>query len=186
MISKNLEKIINDQMNFEFYSSYLYLSMVAQLRTDGLNGFANWMQVQTEEELIHGMGFYNFLIQRGGKVALKEIAQPASSWKSPLAMFENAYKHEQIVTSRIHNIAAMAEKEKDYALLNFIQWYISEQVEEEANAVEIINQLKMIGDAKSGLFLVDKELAQRAFVMPVIPGGITAAQLSGGGGTATA
>ena len=174
MISKKLEKVLNDQLNFEYYSAYIYFSMVAHFKSEGLMGFANWMHVQTQEELCHGTGMYNYLIQRGGKVALQQIPAPPLSWKSPLAAFQNAYEHECIVTKRIHNIAAMAADEKDFALSNFIQWYVSEQVEEEANALEIIGQLKMAEKASGALFMIDKDLAVRAFVMPPIPmGGLT-------------
>ncbi len=175
MLSKKLSELLNDQINFEYYSSYIYFSMAAQLKHDGLNGFANWMNIQTQEELCHGTGMLNHLIQRGSKAVLKQIPQPPVSWKSPLAIFENAYSHECIVTKRVNNIAHAAESEKDFALLNFIQWYIGEQVEEEANVLEIINQLKMVGDAKGGLFMIDKDLAMRKFVLPVIPGGGLAA-----------
>jgi len=174
MIPRKIEAAINDQINFELYSAYIYLAMAAHLRFKGLNGFANWMQIQAQEETVHGMGFYNFIIDRGGKVALKAIAQPKSEWKSALAAFENVLAHEEIVTSRINNIAALAEAEKDYATRNFMQWYISEQVEEEANANEIINELKLAEDSKEALLMLDREKAQRIFMFPVIPGGIKA------------
>jgi len=174
MIPKKIEAALNDQLNFELYSAYIYLSMTAHMRFQGLNGFANWLQVQTQEETVHGMGFYNFIIDRGGKVVLKEIAKPKLEWKSPLAVFENVLEHEEIVTSRINNIAALAEAEKDFATRNFIQWYISEQVEEEANANEIINELKLAADSKEALLMLDREKGQRTFVFPVIPGGIKA------------
>ncbi len=171
MISKKLGDLLNDQVNFEYYSAYIYFSMAAQFKHDGLNGFSNWMNVQTQEELCHGTAMLNHLVQRGFKPEMKAIPQPPVSWKSPLSIFENALEHEEMVTKRIHGIAAAAESEKDFALLNFIQWFISEQVEEEANANEIIGQLRLIGEAKGGLFMMDKELGARKFALPVIPGG---------------
>ena len=174
MIPKKIEAALNDQLNFELYSAYIYQSMAAHLRFMGLNGFANWMQIQAQEEMVHGMGFFNFIIDRGGKVALKEIGRPKSEWKSVLAAFENVLEHECIVTSRINNIAALAEAEKDFATRNFMQWYISEQVEEEANANEIINELKLSADSKQALLMLDREKATRVFLFPVIPGGMKA------------
>lgn len=171
MISDKLAELLNDQINFEYYSAYIYFSMSLHFKHEGLNGFANWMTVQTQEEICHGTAMINHLIQRGGKAVMKQIPQPPLSWKSPLAAFEHAYEHECIVTKRINNIAQMAESEKDFALLNFIQWYISEQVEEEANCMETIANLKLIGEAKGGLFMMDKELAARKFAIPQIPGG---------------
>ena len=170
MISGKIVKIINDQINFEYYSAYIYFSMCAHFKSQGMNGFANWMQVQTQEEMCHGTGLFNYLIQRGGKVELKAIDKPKTSWKSALEVFEDVYEHECKVTQRIHAIAKSAETEKDYALLNFIQWYISEQVEEEANAQEIIGQLKMIGEIKGALYMLDKDLGTRQFAVPAIPG----------------
>ncbi len=174
MIPKKIEAALNDQLNFELYSAYIYLSMSAHLRSQGMNGFANWMQIQAQEETVHGMGMYSFIIDRGGKVVLKAIAQPKSEWKTVLAAFENVLAHEEIVTSRINNIAALAESEKDFATRNFMQWYIGEQVEEEANANEIINELKMSADSKQALLMLDREKAMRTFVFPIIPGGMKA------------
>ncbi len=179
MLTKNVEKLINDQITFEYYSAYIYFAMAAHFKSEGLNGFANWMTVQTQEELCHGTGLYNYLIQRGGKVELQAIKQPPVSWKSPLAVFEHALEHENIVTSRIDRIAEAAAKDKDFATSNFIQWYVGEQVEEEANVTEIINELKMLGDAKAGLIMKDRELGQRTFAIPAIPGGGLAAAKAG-------
>jgi ferritin len=174
MISKKMEAMLNDQVNFELYSAYIYLAMSAHLKSQGMNGFANWMQIQAQEETVHGMGFYAAVIERGGKITLKAIAQPKSEWKSVLAAFENVLEHECIVTARINNIAALADSEKDFATRNFIQWYVGEQVEEEANANEIINELKLAANSKEALLMLDREKAQRAFVFPVIPGGMKA------------
>lgn len=170
MMSKKLEAILNDQVNYEYYSSYLYLSMAAYFKSSNLNGMANWMTVQTQEEIVHGAGLYNYIIQRGGKVVLEAIAKPQTSWKSPLDAFKTALEHEQSVTARINNIAAAASKENDFALLNFIQWYVGEQVEEEGNVTQIISELEMVGDGKGGLFMIDKDLSTRVFNLPVIPG----------------
>ncbi|HBC88289.1 MAG TPA: ferritin [Lentisphaeria bacterium] len=174
MIPKKIEAILNDQLSFELYSAYIYLAMAAHLKFMGLNGFANWMKVQAQEETVHGMGFYTFIIDRGGKVELKAVPQPKSDWKSALVAFEGALEHECLVTSRINKIAALAEAEKDFATKNFIQWYIGEQVEEEANATEIINELKLASNSREALLMLDREKAMRAFVFPVIPGGLKA------------
>jgi ferritin len=172
MINKNISEQLNEQLNFEFYSAYIYLSMSAHFKNTGLNGFSNWMNVQTEEELVHAMGFYHHLLNRGAKVYLKEIKGPATSWQSPLAAFEDVLKHEMLVSGKINLIAKSAVEENDFATSNFLQWYVTEQIEEEANAAEILNQLKMIGEGGQGIFMLDRELAARKFVMPLIPGGM--------------
>ena len=161
MISKKMEKALNTQINAEFYSSYLYLSMAADFEVKNLPGFANWMQVQAQEEWGHGMRIYNYIHEQNGTVKLEALEGPPTEWKSPLDAFEAAYKHEQLVTSRINNLVALANEEKDYATNIFLQWFVSEQVEEEASALTIVEKLKMIGDKPQGLFMLDRELAQR-------------------------
>ncbi len=166
MLNKKLEKAINDQLNFELYSSYIYLSMSAYFSSIGLDGFANWMQIQTEEEVVHAMKFYKYVLERDGVVQLDKIDKPKLKWKTPLEAFEDAYKHEQIVTGRIHKLMDLALEEKDHPTVSFLHWYVDEQVEEEANAKQIVDQLKLVKDAPQGLFMIDKELGARVFNMP--------------------
>lgn len=162
-MNKELEKGLNDQMNFEIYSSYIYLAMASHLKSENLNGFANWMDVQTKEEMTHAMKFYEFMHDRGLNVEFAAVPKPQHKWKSPLELFEHAYKHEQIVTKRIGELVELATKHKDHATINFLQWFVGEQVEEEANVTEIIQQIKLVGNA---LFMLDRELSQRVFVDP--------------------
>jgi ferritin len=166
MISKKMLDAINDQINFEMFSGYIYLAMSADFRFKGMNGFANWMAVQEREENSHAMKMYDYIVQRGGRVDLKAIAQPPTTWKTPLAAFEHAYKHETIVTARINKLVDLATAERDHASVQFLQWFVTEQVEEEANAQEIIGQLKMAKDTPNLLFMIDRELGQRVFTPP--------------------
>ena len=161
MIGKKIEKALNKQINAEFYSSYLYLSMAADFEAKNLEGFANWMKVQAQEEWGHGMRIYNYVNEQQGRVTLAAIEAPQTEWASPLAMFEAAYKHEQHVTSLIHDLVSLANEEKDYATGIFLQWFVSEQVEEEANASSIVEKLKMIKESSQGLMMLDRALAQR-------------------------
>jgi len=166
MLKKKILKALNDQINAEMFSSYLYLSMEAYFQSLSLKGFAAWMRVQAQEEMVHAMKFYDFINERGGKVTLEAIAKPDSAWASPLAAFEAVLKHEEHVTDLINNLVDLAISEKDHASNNFLQWFISEQVEEEASASEVVEKLKLIKDNSSGLFMVDEELGQRVFTMP--------------------
>ena len=163
MISKNVEKALNEQVNAEMYSAYLYLSMESYFRSLNLNGFANWMRVQVQEELAHAMKIYDFVNERGGRAVLKSIAAPQAEWKSPLAVFEATYKHEQKVTGLINELVNLAVKEKDHATSVFLQWFVSEQVEEEASAEKIVQHLKMLEKTPAGILMLDRELGQRAF-----------------------
>lgn len=166
MLKKKMLKALNDQINAEMFSSYLYLSMEAYFQSISLKGFASWMRAQAQEELMHAMKFYDFVYERGGTVTLEAIAKPENRWDSPLAAFEAVAKHEAHVTDLINNLVDMAISEKDHATNNFLQWFISEQVEEEASAAEIVERLKLIRDNTSGLFMMDAELGRRVFVMP--------------------
>lgn len=166
MIKEKIQDALNKQINAELYSSYLYLSMSAYFESINLKGFANWMRVQTQEELVHAMKFYDYLIERGGKVLLSSIESPPTEWPSPLAIFENAYQHEQKVTGLINKLVDLAIAEKDHATNNFLQWFVSEQVEEEASADEVVQKIKLMGDARGGIFMLDRELAQRVFTPP--------------------
>ena len=166
MIKEKMQAALTTQVNAELYSSYLYLSMAAYFESINLKGFANWMRVQTQEELVHAMKFYDFIIERGGKVVLSSIEGPPTEWASPLAVFEHAYKHEQKVTGLINNLVDLAMAEQDHATNNFLQWFVAEQVEEEASADEVVQKIKLMGDASGGLFMLDSELAQRVFTPP--------------------
>jgi ferritin len=166
MIKEKIQDALNKQINAELYSSYLYLSMSAYFESINLKGFASWMRVQTQEELVHAMKFYDYLIERGGKVVLSSIESPPTEWPSPLAIFENAYQHEQKVTGLINDLVDLAIAEKDHATNIILQWFVSEQVEEEASADEVVQKIKLMGDARGGIFMLDRELAQRVFTPP--------------------
>ena len=168
MINEKMEKDFNDQINAELYSEYLYLSMKAYFETLNLKGFVNWMDVQVQEEHAHAMGMFDYVNSRGGKVTLKAIDAPKTEWNSPLEVFEDVLKHEELVTSLINKVADVAEEVKDRAALNFLNWYIKEQVEEEDNVGNVLATLKLIGNDSNGLLALDKELATRTFVAPVI------------------
>lgn len=163
MLKKKLQKALNDQINAEMYSSYLYLSMESYFQSISLGGFANWMRGQVQEELMHGMKFYDFVVERGGRVTLDAIAKPEAQWKSPLDAFEAILKHEQHVTSLINDLVNLAISEKDHATNIFLQWFVSEQVEEEASVGAIVDRLRLIKDNPSGLFMLDAELSKRVF-----------------------
>ena len=170
MISKKMAEALNKQINAELYSAYLYLSMESYFKSMNLNGFANWMRIQTQEELVHAMKIYDFINERGGRVLLKSIEQPPTEWESPLAAFEAAYKHEQKVTGLINDLVNLAIEEKDHASNTFLQWFVNEQVEEEASVNEVVQKLKKINNASGGQFLIDRELGQRVFTPPQAEG----------------
>jgi ferritin len=163
MINKKMLDAFNGQINAELYSAYLYLSMAAHFKSANLPGFANWMTVQTQEEVMHAMKFYNYVLSRGGKVKLTAIDGPPVNWKSPLEVFEHVYEHEQKVTGLINGLMNLAIAEKDHAANTFLQWFVNEQVEEEANADALVRQLKMAKDAPGAIFMIDRELAKRVF-----------------------
>jgi len=170
MIGKKMEKAINEQINAELYSAYLYLSMVAYFESVNLAGCATWMRAQTQEEIVHAMKMYDFINERGGRVILKAIETPPSEWDSALAAFEAAYAHEQIVTGRINDLVNLAVEEKDHATNAFLQWFVNEQVEEETSADNVVQNLKMAQDAPGALFMLDRELGQRVFTPPAAQG----------------
>lgn len=171
MINEKVAKVLIEQVNKEFYSAYLYLSMSAYFSDTGLLGFANWMRVQFQEEQAHAMLIYDFLINRGEKVILGPIGAPLNNWASPLNVMEDVLKHEVYVTGLINNVVFVAEENKDRATMSYMNWFVDEQVEEEANAQDIIAKLKLIGDDKSALYLLDKDLSTRVFVQPMIKAG---------------
>ncbi len=162
-----MEEALNKQVNAEFYSAYLYLAMAAYFESIDLAGCAKWMYAQTQEEMVHGMKIYDFINERGGRVKLEAIEAPQVEWESPLAVFEHAYSHEQHVTSLINDLMNLAIEEKDHATQIFLQWFVTEQVEEEASANEVVQKLKLAGASSGGLFMVDRELGQRQMPIPV-------------------
>jgi ferritin len=166
MLDEKMQTALNKQMTAELYSSYLYLAMSAYFQSISLPGFANWMRIQAQEELVHAMKFYDFINERGGRVILQPVEGPPTEWSSPLDVFENTYKHEQKVTGLINDLVNLAVKEGDHATNIFLQWFVTEQVEEEASADEVVQKLKLMGDAKGGLFMLDREMGQRVFTPP--------------------
>jgi ferritin len=170
MIGKKMEEALNGQLNAELYSAYLYLSMAAYFESADLAGFANWMRVQFQEEQFHAMKFYDYIIERGGRVTLTQIEAPPSEWNSSPAVFEATLEHEQKVTGLINDLVYLARDEKDNASEIFLQWFVNEQVEEENNAGTIVGQLKLIKNSPEALFMMDKDMAQRVFTPPVTKG----------------
>jgi len=166
MIANKVQKAINDQINAELYSAYLYLAMSAYFQSVNLQGFANWMRVQYQEETLHALKFYDYLVERSGRVMLQPIAPPPPKWASPLAVFEESYAHERKVTALINKIADLAIAEGDHATVAMLQWFVTEQVEEEASAEKIVEELKRIGDNSGALFMLDRELLTRVFTPP--------------------
>ena len=163
MLSKKMQEALNAQINAEQYSSYLYLSMAAWADKTNLKGFGSWFRVQAVEELIHVTKFFDYVLDRRSEVVLQAIAAPPTEWKSPEDVFEATLAHEQHVTSLIHKLSDLAVAEKDHATRNVVEWFIAEQVEEEATADEILNQIKLTGTAPAGLFMIDRELGTRTF-----------------------
>ncbi len=168
MINEKLEKAFNDQINKEFYSEYLYLAMKVYFQKLNLKGFVNWFDVQVQEEHAHAMGMLNYLDERGGDCVLEAIDKPVIEGKTIIEVFEQVLKHEEYVTSRINHLADVAEEVKDRAALHLLDWYIKEQVEEEASVNDVLSTLKLIGDDKKALLMYDKDLAARTFNPPVI------------------
>jgi ferritin len=161
MISDKMEKALNAQINAELYSAYVYLSMAAYFESKDLPGMANWMTAQAQEERAHAMKIYQHIVERGGRVALTAIDAPPTEWESPTAVFEAAYKHEQHVTKLIHDLVALSIEEKDYASKSMLDWFVDEQVEEEASASAIVAKLQMVGEHGPALLMLDNELGAR-------------------------
>lgn len=166
MINERMEKAINGQINAELYSAYLYLSMSAYAQTKNMGGIANWLRVQAQEEQFHAMKMFDYVNERGGVVTLEAIEKPGTKWDGFVEVFEEVYAHEQKVTALINNLVEIAMEEKDHATFNFLQWFIQEQVEEEANASGLLEQLRFIDGKGSGLFMMDRELQTRVFTPP--------------------
>lgn len=166
MKSTKLQNAFNSQIQAEFYSAYLYLAMATYCQERNLKGFANWLMVQKDEEIMHAMKLLSYLQERGAKVVLKEISAPPNEFSSPLALFEQVLMHEKHVTDLINKLYEVAVEEKDYAAQLFLQWFVNEQVEEEASATEVVEKLKLIGDNSSALFFIDQEMGKRVFTPP--------------------
>ena len=166
MISNTMQSALNKQVNAELYSAYLYLSMSAWFQTLNLAGCANWMRVQAAEETVHALKFYDFVNERGGTVELAAIDGPHTTWESPLAAFQAVYEHEQKVTGLINKLVDQALAESDHAANIFLQWFVTEQVEEEASANDLVRKLELIRGEANGLFMLDRELAARMFMVP--------------------
>jgi len=161
MISKKIEKALNDQLNKELFSSYLYLSMAAYFETKNLAGMAQWMKMQSNEEYAHSMKFYDFILRLGGNVKLGALAEPQLTWKSPKEVFENSLHHEQFISQSIHKLMDLAIAESHHPTKSFLQWFVDEQVEEEDSVQQIVESFNLIGDDKGGLFMLDRELGAR-------------------------
>ena len=161
MMSEKLNKAMNEQINAEMYSAYLYLSMASWLEDENFPGMASWMKAQAQEEMEHAMKFYEFINDRRHKVNLLPIEGPKTSWSSPQEAFEDSFEHEKYVTSRIHALMEIAREEKDYAAEAFLQWFVTEQVEEEAAVDAILSRMQAMGDSKHGMFMLDHELGKR-------------------------
>lgn len=166
MLTKRIEDALNEQINAEMWSAYLYLAISMDFEHKGLKGFANWFRVQFQEEQAHGLALIDFLLARGGRPELKPIAGVPSEWKTPRDAYDTTMSHEKKVTSLIHNLYAMAEEEKDFATRQKLNTFIAEQVEEEDNVRQIIDDLNLVGDDGVGLFQLDRELGQRKYVAP--------------------
>ncbi len=161
MLSEKMQAALNKQINAEMYSAYLYLAMSAYFESEDLPGMARWMRLQFEEEMAHALKFYDYVHERRGRVLLEPIEAVQTAWESPLAVFQAALAHEQHVTALIHDLVSQARAERDYATESFLQWFVDEQVEEEASAEAVVQQLRRVGDSASLLFLLDRELGQR-------------------------
>ncbi len=162
MLGDRMHDELLDQLNAELYSAYLYLAMSAYFEEQGLTGFANWMRVQAQEELSHALKFYDFVVERGRRAVLKAIEAPPAQWDSPLAVFENVAEHERKVTAAIHKLVDVAAEERDHATSAFLQWFVREQVEEEASADQIVHRLRLVGDSPQGLLALDTQLSRRS------------------------
>jgi ferritin len=161
MLNAKVQDAFNQQINAELFSEYLYLSIAAHFEAENLKGMANWMRIQAGEEHTHAMKFYHFILDRGGKVALTQIEAPKTAWNSPLEAFEDAYKHELKISGLINNLANLAIDEKDHAAHMFLEWFVNEQVEEEAAAQLVVDQLKLVGENGVAIYMIDQELGQR-------------------------
>lgn len=161
MLSEKMAKALNEQVTAEMYSSYIYLAMAAYFEDQNFPGMAQWMRMQSDEETLHAMKFYDYIIERQGRVKLAAIDAPPVDWDSPLAAFENAFEHEQYISGRINDLVTLALDERDHATNSFLQWFVDEQVEEESSVDAVVQDLRRVADFPAGLFMLDRELGQR-------------------------
>jgi len=169
MLSNNMLHALNKQINKEIYSAYLYVSMSTYSQFIGLKGFANWFMVQYNEEMEHAMKIYTYVNDQGEQVKLMAIDEPPAEFESPMDMFEKTLDHEKFITKSINELVDLATEEKDHATQIFLQWFVTEQIEEEGNDNDIINQLKLIGENGNGLLMLDRELGGRVFTPETAP-----------------
>ena len=162
MLNPKIQDAFDQQLNAEMFSSYLYLSMAAYFESHNLKGMAHWMRIQVQEETMHAMKFFDFINERGGKVTLTQIDAPQTEWRSPLDVFEDTCQHESKVTGLINDLVDLSLSEKDHATNTFLQWFVTEQVEEEATAQEVRDKLKFVSDNPVALLMIDQELAVSA------------------------
>ena len=162
MISNTIQNALNGQLNAELYAAYHYLAMSAYFQSTNMDGFATWMRTQAQEELMHAMKIYDFVNEREGEVELQEVKAPPMKWGGPLAVFQNAYEHEKGVTGQIHALVDLSLEERDHATNTFLQWFVTEQVEEEVTASDIVHKLRLVGNDGNGLFLLDRDMGQRS------------------------
>jgi ferritin len=163
-LNKRVEAALNDQVNKEFYSAYLYLSMSSYFEEKNLQGFSNYMKVQYQEEVSHAMKIFNYIMERGGRAILQPIDEVKVDWKDVIEVFEDTCEHEKFITDSINTLVDISQEERDHATVNMLQWFVSEQVEEEATPNGILEQLKMVDGKGAGLFMIDRELSARVFV----------------------
>lgn len=166
MLNNKVQDALNEQINAEFWSAYLYLSMAQHFEAEGMPGVANWFKIQFQEEQAHATIFMNYINQRGGRVTLKTIDAVPTSWESPLEAFKATLEHEQKVTALINNLYALAESERDYATRDRLTWFVTEQVEEEDNCRTLIDKFSLIGNDGMGLYMLDQELGSRTYTAP--------------------
>jgi len=169
MINKKINQEFNQQIKEELESAYIYLSMAGYFHSQGLDGMAQWMKAQTVEEMIHAMKFFDHLTERDGRVELLPLGIKKTEWSSPLEAFQDAYKHEQYITGKINDLVKLADDEKDYAANAMLQWFVTEQVEEEASTSKVAHELELVGGKGDGLLMLDRELGQRMINYPPPP-----------------
>lgn len=166
MLSKKLEDALNEQINAELWSGYLYLAMAMNFEAEGRAGLANWFRIQFKEEQAHAEIFINYVNQRGGRVVLKPIAEVPEKWECPVCAFQDTLAHEQKVTAMINNLYSMAQEEKDYGTMERLNWFVAEQLEEEETAQQWLDKFKLVGDNGMGIYMLDQELASRTYNTP--------------------
>lgn len=168
MIGKRIQDVMNEQIKHETFSAYLYYSMAAYFHSKSLDGMAQWMKAQAQEELAHALRFFNHINDRGGRIELQAIEKPQLEWESPIAAFKAALQHEEFITGKINDLAKIADEENDRAASIMLQWFVTEQVEEEASVTAVIDMLKLVSDSGHGVLMADRELGTRV-AGPILP-----------------